>query len=533
VPRSFGRRGVVEGFYGQPWSHRARLDLLSFIGARGMNAYVYAPKEDAKHRAQWREPYDNTEHARFRELITHSHDAGVTFGLAISPGLDIDYGNDDDRATLLAKLQPFADAGVRWFLLLLDDIPTAPGLAGRQVAIANWLLDALRDQRPDVDLALCPTEYVGMRATPYLDVLGAELHEAIDVMWTGPTVCSATIGAADARAWSEAVGGRRPLIWDNYPVNDGAMEPSLHVGPYRGRDADLADVTAGILCNPMRHAYASQIALATAADFLRAPDEYDEGVSWSRAIDDVGGAHAVPLRTLATACADGPLCEPDQLELAQLVEELAIEIGAPGWAGTVRAAASILRAAKQLPDAFAGEDPLAHEVAPWAGVAATEAAAGLAALRLLQQLRPIASVDDARGRAAGVDAEMAMHTAFLVMFAWTGARRSEQIVFGPRFALYPAVVQLADGSPGVDIAAAVREDGSAIDALCRLALDEYAAWSREPTSKLRVFVDGDARPVADDGSFDARGVMVLVRDERNATRVAVGDELPFRDARLS
>jgi hyaluronoglucosaminidase len=494
---------------------------------------VYAPKEDAKHRALWREPYDDAEFARFRELIAHARDAGVTFGFAISPGLDIDYGSDADRATLLAKLQPFAAAGVHWFLLLLDDIPTAPGLAARQVGIANWLLDALRAHRNDVELALCPTEYVGMRATPYLDVLGAELHEDIDVMWTGPTVCSATIGAADARAWSQAVGGRRPLIWDNYPVNDGTMAPSMHLGPYRGRDADLSDAAAGILCNPMQHAYASQIALATAADFLRAPDEYDETASWARAIDDVGGAHAAALRTLAVACADGPLCEPEQLELAQLVEELAIEIGAPGWISTVHAAASMLRAAKELPGAFAGDDALASEVAPWADAAATEAAAGRAALRLLQQLRPVASVQDGRGRAAGVDAETAMHTAFLVMFAWTGARRSEPVVYGPRFALYPAVVQLADGSPGVDIAAAVREDGSAIDALCRLALDEYAAWSREPASKLRVFVDGEARPVADDGSFDARGDMVLVRDQRNATRIAAGDELPFRDARLS
>jgi hyaluronoglucosaminidase len=533
VPRSFARRGVVEGFYGQPWSHRARLDVLSFIGARGMNAYVYAPKEDAKHRAQWREPYDDAELAQFRELIDHAHGAGVTFGFAISPGLDIDYGSGDDRARLLAKLQPFVDAGVRWFQLLLDDIPTAPGLATRQVAIANWLLDAFRSQRAEIDLALCPTEYVGMRATQYLAVLGSELDPAIELMWTGPTVCSATITAADARAWSGAVGGRRPLLWDNYPVNDGAMEPSLHIGPYRGREPELADAAGGVLCNPMRHAYTSQVALATAADYLRAPDEYDADASWARAIDDVGGVRAPSLRVLAAACADSSLCEPAELELARFVDELTLDMGAPGWTSTVRAAASALRATKQLRDAFGDDDALAQEVAPWAGTAATEADAGLAALRLLQQLRPVASIDGDRGRVAGVDAETAMHTAFLVMFSWTGARRSTHVVFGPRFALYPAVVQLPDGNPGVDITAAVREDRSAIDALCRLALDEYASWSRDPTSMLRVFVDGEARAVDDDGGFDARGDILLVRDERNATRVGPGDELPFRDARLS
>jgi hypothetical protein len=250
-------------------------------------------------------------------------------------------------------------------------------------------------------------------------------------------------------------------------------------------------------------------------------------------LDDVGGAQATPLRTLAAACADGPPCEPAALQLAQLVDELATEVGGPGWISTARSAAETLRAAKRLPDEFARADELlAREVAPWAEAAATEADAGLAALRLLQQLRPVAVVDDGRGRVAGVDAQAAMHATFLVMFSWTGARRSAQVVFGPRFALYPAVVQLADGSAGLDVDAALREDANAIDALCRLALDEYASWSGEPTSKVRAYVDGDERSVDDEGNFDARGDMVLLRDERNATRVGADDELPFRDARL-
>ncbi len=533
MPRSFGRRGIVEGFYGKPWSHRARLDLLSFVGARGMNAYVYAPKDDAKHRSLWREPYDDAALTRFRELTDHAHAAGVTFGFAISPGLDIDYLSEKDRATLLDKLAPLLDAGVRWFLLLLDDIPAVPGLAPQQADIANWLHAALRTRGDDVDLALCPTEYVGVRPTPYLTALGEELGADIELMWTGPTVCSPVITADDARAWSRAVGGRRPLIWDNYPVNDGAMEPSLHLGPYRGRDADLADVAAGVLCNPMRHAYASQVALATAADYLRDPDGYDAITSWQAAIETVGGARAAPLRVLAAACADGPLCDPADLELARLVDELATEIGGPGWIAMVRSIADILRATKRLRDEFADAgDPLGGEVAPWAIAAASEAETGLAALRLLQQLRPVAVVEHGRGRAAGVDAATSMHTAFLVMYSWSGVRRAAHVVFGPRFALYPAVVQLADGRPGVDVDAAVREDRNAIDALCRLALDEYASWSREPTNEIRVYVDGEARPVDEAGHFDAHGDMVLVRDERSATRVGAGDELPFRDARL-
>ena len=38
-------RGVVEGFYGTPWSHSDRLDLLSFYGKHKMNTYIYVTKD--------------------------------------------------------------------------------------------------------------------------------------------------------------------------------------------------------------------------------------------------------------------------------------------------------------------------------------------------------------------------------------------------------------------------------------------------------------------------------------------------------
>ena len=60
--------GVVEGFYGRAWSHAERLHLLDQMAALGLNTYFYAPKNDLKHRAIWRESYDDSELASFREL---------------------------------------------------------------------------------------------------------------------------------------------------------------------------------------------------------------------------------------------------------------------------------------------------------------------------------------------------------------------------------------------------------------------------------------------------------------------------------
>src|SRR4051794_30081158 len=436
VARSFAVRGVVEGFYGTPWTHEARLDVISFLAPRGCNAYVYAPKDDAKHRADWRTPYDAGERGQFADLARQSAATAVRFGFAISPGLDITYESEKDRAALMAKLAPLRDVGVDWFLLLVDDIPMRAGLAPRQAALATWLHSELGGGA----FAVCPTEYVGTRPSPYLSELGAGMPPEIDIMWTGPTVCSPEISVDDASGWADALGGRRVLVWDNYPVNDALMTRSLHLGPYVGRDPDLCDVVGGVLCNPMTQAYASRIPLATAMEFLRAPDEYDADDAWTRAIADVGGHNAEPLAVLGRACYDSPIASPDDLHLAQRVDELEDELDGPGWIGAVAAVADELRAARALPEQFSpGEDPLASELAPWAFGARIEAQAGLAALRLIQQSRPVATLGEPRGRVAAPDPEPAMHMAFTVLYVWSGARADEKVVYGPRFAIYTPV----------------------------------------------------------------------------------------------
>jgi hyaluronoglucosaminidase len=531
VLRSFAVRGVVEGFYGTPWTHDARLEVIAFLAGRGMNAYAYAPKDDTRHRAQWRLPYARQELDAFADLAAHSAQHGVRFGYSIAPGLDVDYESPADRSALLGKLESLRDAGIDWFLLLFDDIPLGPGLAPRQGALVSWLHEAL-----GTDVTVCPTEYVGTHPSPYLAQLDNALPPGVDVMWTGPTVCSPHLRAEDARGWARAFGNRRIVVWDNYPVNDALMTGSLHLGPYRGREPELADLVGGILCNPMTQARASQVPLATAMDFLADPDAYDDERSWRRAIDDVGGDRAGPLGVLAHACADSPIATPDTLDLAHRVAALAAQLTGPDWVPAVAELRADLSAACTVSDAFpvsATADDLAAELAPWASAARIEAEAGIAALRLIQASRPVASVgSDGRGRAAAPDPETAMQTAFVVLFAWKGARADENVVFGPRFAIYTPIVQLADGRPALDTHAALREDANAIDSLCRLALRTYDEWRLEAAEPLRVFVGADERKCAPDGSFDAQGGAVTLRQGRVATSAAPGSRLPFSDRRL-
>lgn len=535
MPRSFRLRGIVEGFYGRPWSHGERLDVLSFVAQRGMNAYVYAPKDDPKHRQRWREPYGPDEMAGFGALAAHCGDHGIELGLAISPGLDIAYDDPGDRAALLEKLRPFTDIGVGWFVLALDDIPPVAGVATRQAELAGWLLTTLQELG-DARLTVCPTEYVGTHPSPYLSDLAAGLPEEVDLLWTGRTVCSPEIVADEACAWSTALGGRAPLVWDNYPVNDGPMAPSLHLGPYRGRDPALADVTRGVLCNPMSQARASMVALATAAEFLADPDAYEPDAAWERALREVGGELASPLRAVARACADSPISRPSDLDVAHHVGRVADTVDGPGWIAPVAALATVLRATRDAAASFPpGAVGLAGEIAPWAGAAHREAEVGLSALRLLQHVHPAVARDpDGNARIGIGDAERGMHLSFLLLVAWNDVRRrSEHVVFGPRHSVHPGVVRGPDGHPALDVALSLAEDANAIDRLCRLALFEYAAWSADVHDHPEVSVDGAPRAVAADGTFEAGGDVVLVRSGRWATRMRGAEALPFRDPRVA
>src|SRR5262245_63341926 len=120
----FAYRGVVEGFYGPPWTHIDRLWWLEQLGALGMNCYVYAPKHDRLNRMRWREAYSEQALRRFAELVETGERHGVRVGFALAPGLGIRYADPADRARLLAKLESFHALGARFLALALDDVPS-------------------------------------------------------------------------------------------------------------------------------------------------------------------------------------------------------------------------------------------------------------------------------------------------------------------------------------------------------------------------------------------------------------------------
>ena len=69
----------------------------------GLNSYVYAPKDDVKHRSRWRDLYSGEESKELSRLIDAAKQHGIRFIYALSPGLDLIYSGEKDLHALQRK----------------------------------------------------------------------------------------------------------------------------------------------------------------------------------------------------------------------------------------------------------------------------------------------------------------------------------------------------------------------------------------------------------------------------------------------
>lgn len=272
--------GVIEGFYGTPWSHNNRLACIDDMASWGWNTYVWAAKLEPRHREQWNEPFTDEELDCFSELSQRSSSVQVAVGL--TPG------DNASQQQVINKLLPAIHAGCKVVVLCFDDLPVLHAAQNHQA-----LAHAVRDTT-GVPVWIVPTHYAGTGSSDYLTALCDGLHEDIEVMWTGDTVVTDEITADQARKRAEVTGGRLPLLWDNTPVNDARMRAHLHLGPLIGRDPELLSTCSGFLWNPMEEFAASRPTLFSAAAWSRGENAHS---AWADFVDVHG------LRLLAEATA--------------------------------------------------------------------------------------------------------------------------------------------------------------------------------------------------------------------------------------
>ena len=310
----FRRRGIVEGFFGPLWSMAHRRRLFAFGAARGMNTYLYAPKDDPYHRKRWRLPYPAAHWRDMARLIRAAQKHRIDFIYGFHPGEGLCFSDPKSVQVLLRKARRFYDAGVHTFAVLFDDIPSRLTHARDRrsfknslaCAEATWIAE-IEARQPsswkNVEWWICPSYYsedallerVFGRFEPFfLETLAEHLPVSTACFWTGDRVVSRAITSRHAQKIVRRIGGRPLLLWDNYPVNDLSMAGELHIGPLQGRDPKLPDVVYGYLNNPLLQEELSFLPLATCFDYAAAPGAYGAEKSWARAVKKLYGANALP-----------------------------------------------------------------------------------------------------------------------------------------------------------------------------------------------------------------------------------------------
>jgi len=280
---SVPQRGLVEGYYGNPYSEADRMGLLEMFGEMKMNVYIYGPKDDAYHKSKWREEYPTDLAQKITEYVNVAKANKIEFMWAIHPGEDIQW-NATDRANIVNKLKAMCALGVRSFAVFWDDLWGDDGTHGdEQAELMNYIAAELRKAYPDVKpLTICPTQYNrGWANSVYLPALGDIMDSDINVMWTGNSVVD-MINYSDM-TWINNQIKRKAYIWLNYPVSDYCINHLL-MGPTYGNDLNIADMLSGFVSNPMEYAEASKVSLFSIADYTWNMPAYDSNASWEAAM---------------------------------------------------------------------------------------------------------------------------------------------------------------------------------------------------------------------------------------------------------
>ena len=319
-------RGIIEGYYGVPYSAEVTKDLFRFMARYKMNTYMYGAKSDPYHSRYWSDPYPETiteEQRRIgylsadmmKEITAVAHASKVNFIWAIHPGTAFTDAVDEDvNSRIMQKFESMYELGVRQFGVFVDDVgvPSDP-------AVLKLGADRLADLQSRVDRKLGgrPLHYVPQLyayswvsedvARNFFQSLSGT-PEKINVYITGRAVW--TVPNNEDLAKVRDFLGRGTSWWWNYPCNDNDMTKLFPMDIYSNfkdeRHIDnLArlenlDGATTLIINPMQQGEISKITLFSVADYAWNNSAFDNQRSWEAALPAVIGKDKAPaLRYLA------------------------------------------------------------------------------------------------------------------------------------------------------------------------------------------------------------------------------------------
>ena len=318
-------RGIIEGYYGVPYSAEVTKDLFRFMARYKMNTYMYGAKSDTYHSRYWADPYPTTITDEQRRLgmltsqqmsdITQAATAAkVNFVWAIHPGNAFANPNDGDVLDrIMQKFEAMHQLGVRQFGVFVDDVGVPSDPAVMRLCADN--LTALQqriDNRWNIPGAnqadtVRPLHYVPqLYAYGWVDMQQAQrfyeslksVPKKVNIYITGRNVWSVP-NNHDLSLVSQWL-GREVSWWWNYPCND--QDPTklfvmdtytnfrdeTHILSLDRLEHELRG-TRTVIINPMQQGELSKVALFSVADYTWNNDAFNCHRSWQAAIPAVAG----------------------------------------------------------------------------------------------------------------------------------------------------------------------------------------------------------------------------------------------------
>lgn len=267
-------RGFIEGYYGEPWTTEDRADLMTFAGDFKMNSYLYAPKDDPKHNADWRVMYTDEELEDISELAEAGNASKARFVYTLHPFMNsvMSFGDDyeADLNVIKEKFTQLLDNGVRKFGILGDDAGVPGGDANNYVKLMEDLTDWLIEQEETyeglvTDMIFTPNDYMGWGDSDQIQTL-KKLPDSVSLVQTGGRVWGEVTDNFTSTFTENA--GRGPYLWINWPVTDNSKQHLIMGGSeaFLQPGVDPANIE-GIVLNPMQQAEPSKNSIFANADY--------------------------------------------------------------------------------------------------------------------------------------------------------------------------------------------------------------------------------------------------------------------------
>lgn len=293
------QRGVIEGFYGFPWSFKARADMIRDMSNFKMHTYMYAPKDDPYHREKWRKLYPEKEAKEICQLAEIGKEENVDFVWMIHPGNDFQYGSEpyyancDDFDKLITKFEQLYNLGIRQFGISYDDLSdwgTNLNCGNQHAEVLKRVKDEWIPTKDDVKPLVTARSRYNNGWSPDFEAYTAKIMEVVDaddiILWTGRDTMSPISKEIFEVPKNTIRTDKNFSAWWNYPVND-YWDDRLLMQEFGTSVSNDVDNLNAFVLNPMNQAEASKVAIYSGADYAWNTADFESHSSWQRAIKEL------------------------------------------------------------------------------------------------------------------------------------------------------------------------------------------------------------------------------------------------------